>query len=262
MGTIGLIAAMTQESDALLRYIKGWKRIALGSFRGKSFEMSGQTCLLVTSGMGVRRASDATRNLIEMYRPRLLISFGIAGAVEADLEIGDVVTAEAVCRLDQGIPGPLLPLASWSEVTREAIAQELVRRGARLWVGTAVTTGGSQVMEDQLGGIMHPMHPILEMETAGIAQVAREKEVPLLSLRAISDGPRAPIPFNLDEIMDEDANLREGRLLKELVRHPKIVFQFKRMMQNTRIAADNAAVALVAVLSQLTHRNNSRGWGL
>ena len=262
MGTIGLIAAMTQESDALLRYIKGWKRIALGSFRGKSFEMSGQTCLLVTSGMGVRRASDATRNLIEMYRPRLLISFGIAGAVEADLEIGDVVTAEAVCRLDQRIPGPLLPLASWPEATRDAIAQALARRGARLWAGTAVTTGGSQVTEHQLGEMRHPVHPILEMETAGIAQLAKEKGIPLLSIRAISDGPRAPIPFNLDEMMDEDANLRVDRLLKALVRHPKIVLKLRQMRQNIRIAADNAAVALVAVLDQLTHRNNSRGWGL
>ena len=55
------------------------------------------------------------------------------------------------------------------------------------------------------------MHPILEMETAGIAQVAAENGIPLLSIRAISDGPRAPIPFNLGEMMDEDANLRAGR---------------------------------------------------
>jgi hypothetical protein len=116
----------------------------------------------------------------------------------------------------------------------------------------AVTTGGSQVTEHQLGEMRHPMHPILEMETAGIAQVAREKGIPILSIRAISDGPRAPIPFNLDEIMDEDTNLRAGRLLKALVRHPKIVLKLRQMMQNTRIAADNAAIALVAVLSQLT----------
>jgi len=248
METIGLIAAMPQESKALLRYIKEWETINLGAFRGQYFELSGQTCVLVTSGMGVRRASEAARNLVEMNAPRLLISFGIAGAVEADLEIGDVVAAEAACRLDQGIPGPLLPLTPLPEAARKAAVQVLARRGARLFAGTAVTAGISQVIEYQLGEMKHP---ILEMETTGIAQVAAEKGIPLLSLRAISDGPCAPIPFNLIEIMDEDANLQFGRMLKAVVRRPGIVLQFRRLIRNTWIAADNAAVALVAVLSQL-----------
>ena len=249
METIGLIAAMTQESDALLRYIKGWKRITLGPTHGRSFELSGQTCLLVTSGMGVRRAGEAARNLVEMNAPRLLISFGIAGAVEAELEIGDVVAAEAFCRLEQGIPGPLLPLAAWPDAALESAIQVLVRRGAHLFAGTAVTTGGSQVRQNQLGEMPHP---VLEMETAGIAQVAAEKGIPLLSLRAISDGPRAPIPVDLGEMMDEDANLQVGRMLKALIRHPGVVLQARRMLRNTSLAADNAAIALVAALSQLT----------
>jgi adenosylhomocysteine nucleosidase len=249
METVGLIAAITQERDALLRCIQGWKRLVLGSLRGEGFELSGQTCLLVTSGMGVRRASQAARTLIDTNALRLLVSFGIAGAVEADLEIGDVVVAEAVCRLDAGGPGPLLPLASWPDTAREAATQFLAGRRARLWVGTAVTTGGSQVVEHQLGKMQHP---ILEMETAGIAQVAAEKGIPLLSLRAISDGPRAPIPFDLGEIMDEDANLQTGRLLKAIARRPGIVLQLKRLRRNNRIAAENAAAALVAALPYLT----------
>jgi adenosylhomocysteine nucleosidase len=100
-------------------------------------------------------------------------------------------------------------------------------------------------MEYKLGEMRHP---ILEMETAGIAQVAAEKGIPLLSLRAISDGPRAPLPFDLSKMMDEDANLQAGRLLKEILLNPRIVFQAKRLMGNVRVASDNAAVALVAAL--------------
>jgi nucleoside phosphorylase len=249
METIGLIAATTQESDALLRCVNGWKRISLGSFRGQSFEINGQTCLLVTSGMGVRRASEAARSLLEMNAPRVLISFGIAGAVEADLQIGDVIAAEAVCRLDQGVPGPSRPLAAWPEAGQAAAVQVLSSRGARLLTGTAITTGGSLVMEYPLGNMKHP---ILEMETAGIAGAAAEKGIPLLSLRAISDGPLAPIPFDLGEIMDEDANLQAGRLIKAIIRHPGIISQSRRLMRNSRLAADNAAVALVAALNQTT----------
>jgi hypothetical protein len=89
------------------------------------------------------------------------------------------------------------------------------------------------------------------METAGIAQVAAEKGIPLLSLRAISDGPRAPIPIDLGEVMGADANLRIGRLLAALIRRPRTLLEVRPILRNNRIAADNAAIALVAALSAL-----------
>ena len=113
METIGLVAAMTQERDALLRCVTGWSKIALGPFPGHCFELRGQTCVLVTCGMGIRRAGEAARCLLERVAPQALVSFGIAGAVEADLEIGDVVAAESAGALDQGVLGPLAPLAAW-----------------------------------------------------------------------------------------------------------------------------------------------------
>ena len=247
MQTIGLIAAMTQERDALLRWFKGWQRLAVGPLRGHGWVISGMTCLLVTSGMGLRQASQAARHLLEHSSPQLLISFGIAGAVNPDLEIGDVVLAQAVCRMEHGVIEALSPLAPWPEAAREAASLALAGRGRRLLSGTAVTTGGSPVMESQLGAMQHP---VLEMETAGIAQVAAQAGIPLLSLRAISDGPRAPIPIDLGQVMDADANLRAGKLLREVIRDPGIILQSRRMLRNTRIAADNAALALVAALSQ------------
>jgi nucleoside phosphorylase len=248
MATVGLIAAMASESNALLRHIKNWKQVAVGPYRGHRFELAGWTCILVTSGMGIRRAAEGTRTLVAECDPQMLISFGIAGAVEPDLEIGDVVAAESCCQLDAGVPGPRLPLASLTEVARESAVRALAERGVRLFIGTAITTGGAQVSGQTPYALSHP---ILEMETAGIAQVAAEKKIPLISLRAISDGPRAPIPFDLGEVMDADANLSPGKLLKALIHNPTLLLQASRMNRNSRIAADNAAVALVAALNTI-----------
>jgi hypothetical protein len=88
------------------------------------------------------------------------------------------------------------------------------------------------------------------METAGIAGVAAEDGLPLLSLRAISDGPRAPIPFDLERMMDKQDNIRSGELLKALVGHPKMLSQLVRMVRNSRLAANTAALALFAALNQ------------
>ena len=248
MKTIGLIAAMEQESQALRRMMKGWKRVRVGKYRGFQLEISDQTWVLVTSGMGLRRAKEAAQTLVEAVSPQILVSFGIAGAVETTLNIGDVINAEAVCLLDGENLGEQSSLGEWPEASREAMARELPKRGARFIYGTAVTTGGTQYLSDPSQLLPHP---ILEMETAGIAEVARGYGIPLFSLRAISDGPGAPIPVNLGEMMDEDANLQVGRLLKTLVGHPGLLFRSLPMLRNTRIAEDNAAIAVGAALLNL-----------
>jgi hypothetical protein len=87
------------------------------------------------------------------------------------------------------------------------------------------------------------------METAGIARVAAEQGIPLLALRAVSDGLQAPIPFDLEAVIDEDSNLQIGKLIKMALRHPRIILQSIRLSQNVERAAKNAAIALVAALS-------------
>jgi adenosylhomocysteine nucleosidase len=247
METIGLIAAMPQESEALLRCIKEWRRIVLGRFRGVRFRFMDRNCLLVISGIGFNRAVDATRELLAVTSPHLLVSFGIAGAVNDDLNIGDVVIAGNTCLLNKGLPSQLQALASLSEAAWNAAALVLRPASARLVAGTAITTRGSQVVLQQLEEMTHP---VLEMETAGIALVAAEVGIPLVSIRSVSDGPHSPIPFDLEAMLDEKYNLRIGKLLLMILRRPQILFKSHQLMQNFRLAADNAAKVLVAALSQ------------
>jgi len=250
--TIGIIAAMSQESEALLRLIELRDRSNLGPYRCYRFRLLHRDCWLLTSGMGLQRAAQATRALIDAASPQLLVSVGVAGAVNADLEIGDVVASGNCCLLDkEGLPGPFQPLARLSEAAWQAAELALQPGRAGLYRGTAVTTRGAQFVQQQPGQQPGKLtNPVLEMETAGIAGVAAEKEIPLLSLRAISDGPRAPIPFNLETMLDEQDNLRTREILKVILGHPRMLSQLVRMGRNTHQAADNAALALFAALSQ------------
>jgi nucleoside phosphorylase len=152
-----------------------------------------------------------------------------------------------VCVLDRGTPGPLRPLAALSEAAWEAATRVLQADEARLVAGTAVSTRGSQVLGQGIGNMAHP---VLEMETAGIAQVAVERGIALLSIRAISDGPRSPLPFDLEAVLDERYNYRMGRMAMVILRHPGILLRGRQLMQNTSIAADHAARALLAALRQ------------
>lgn len=243
---------MKQESATFLHYIKDRTRVSIGRFQGYRFEISQRNFVLVTSGMGISRAAEAAHTLVEIYTPVLLISFGIAGAVEPELEIGDVVLVESTCPIKKRAAGSTLQLATWSNAACLAITQALSARGNHSYTGTAVTTPGSQANKAQLREMIHP---ILEMETTGIAQVAMERGIPFLSLRAISDGPRSPIPFDLADVMDGEANLQTSRLLISIIRKPSILYLSLRMLQNSRIAYKNAALALHTVLRQINRED-------
>jgi adenosylhomocysteine nucleosidase len=244
---IGLLAAMPSESAALLRLVESSKRSQLDGFRLDRFRVAGRDCALVTSGMGIRRAGQATRALLESFRPELLLSFGIAGAARPDLEIGDVVLGEQTCRLENGLPGRVASLASLSSAAREAIGQAILPYRASLLSGTAITTRGAQVGESQVAALPNP---ILEMETAGIAEAAMKAGIPLLVLRSISDGPRAPLPFDLETVLDRNDNIQAGKMIRVLLRHPEIILRSRQLLRNSRIAADRAAVTVMAVLDQ------------
>lgn len=238
---------MPQESNALLRYIGERKPTLLGGFRGVRFKLMDRDCVLITTGMGIKRAMEGTRALVAKTNPHLLVSFGIAGAVNNDLNIGDVVNAESTYLLDNGVPGRRWALAPLSQAARNAASQALQQNGAQLLAGTCITTRGSQVLPNTTEKLSHP---ILEMETAGIAQVSVEMGVPLVSIRSISDGPQAPIPFDLDSLLDANDKLRIGKLLRMILRKPQIIFQSSQILRNSKVATDHAAQALIAVLSQ------------
>jgi len=50
-------------------------------------------------------------------------------------------------------------------------------------------------------------------------------------------------------MMDEQYNLRTGKILRTILGHPQMLTQLMRMSRNTNLAAENAAIALIAALS-------------
>ena len=240
---------MSEECRPLLRRVQAWEACRVGQLKGYRFRLDDRDCLLVQSGIGMRRAGEAAGALLARASPQLLVSFGVAGAVKDGLQIGDVVAVRRAILLEQGISGPIMHLATLSGPAQAAVAEALQPGGARLVWGTALTTRGSQIVQVEPPELENP---VLEMETAAIAQAAAQYNVPLMALRGVSDNPRQPLPIHPDAVMDENYQLRVGKLIRILVRHPETVLQFSRMRRNTAMAAENAAMAVIAALSNQT----------
>jgi adenosylhomocysteine nucleosidase len=243
--TVGLIAAMQQEIRPLLSRVGKWEPVRVDGFPGYRFRVAGLDCLLIRSGVGQRNAAEAANALVAATKPGLLLSFGIAGAVGAGLRIGDVVVGTSVCLLKAGSPGKILPLAALATATQMALADALGPRHSAVVSGTILTTSGTQPIPGKIKGLPHP---VVEMETFGIAEVAATLGVPLLSLRSISDNPEAPIPFPVEETYDAEYRLRTGRMILKILGRPALLPQLAHLVRNSDRAAENAALAVMAVL--------------
>ncbi len=247
-GSIGLIAAMSQEIRPVLAHVGKWRRIRRAGFPVYQFRVVDENCILILSGIGGTRASRAAAALLEQERIRMLVSFGIAGAAESDLQIGDVVIAASSCTWDGSRASTPRTLAVPSPGTRNAIAEALVPYAAALYGGTAITTRGSQYVPT---GSPPLTHPVLEMETAAVLQCAMDHDIPLYALRSISDNPQEPIPINLETWYDPGGNLVIGEAIRTIVSQPRLLKQLQRVSRNARSAEKTLAVALLAMLQHM-----------
>jgi len=178
--------------------------------------LSGRPVVLGSTGVGKVNAAMSTALLLERFRPRAVIFTGIAGALDPQLQPGDVVIGDQLVRhdlVDHTSEGPvprsvrnplddtrnpiffrsspwLVALAERARALAELETVELAgtSRPPRVLIGTIATGDnfvGSQAkkteLREQLGA-----HAV-EMEGAAVAQVCHEHGVPVLVVRGVSD---------------------------------------------------------------------------
>ncbi len=250
---LALIAAMPEETAPLLRRLGRATRDRLSGFIYYRFSFGNREVWLMESGMGPKRAAEAAHALIASAHPAIILNFGFAGAVGKELAVGDIVVAKRVLfhhdRLfseHQGIAAGVTEQLAGFLDRDKGVRSYHVHRGTFI---TAAQIIGKGKMADLLPG--GTPHAVLEMETSAVARVAAKEKVPLVALRAITDGADEELGFTIDEFTDRDMTIRIGKVLKTVARKPWIVPQLVRLSRNTKVAGKNLAEAMVTVMELL-----------
>jgi hypothetical protein len=157
------------------------------------------------------------------------------------------VISTQTCLVENDSFGEIKPLAGLSRQGWIAAEEILRQTSASLSPGTAITTRATPLDLDVMKQLTNP---ILEMETYGISQVAEGSAIPLLSLRSISDGPLQPLPFNLEDVYNDKDDLRLSKLFSMILKQPQILSKVGYVIRNSRIAANHAARAVLAILNE------------
>jgi len=216
---VSVIAALDQEAHALVRRMPRSESVGP---RISSWE--GDGLVVMVAGVGKVAAAIAAQYACDVFKPRCMISIGLAGALDSRSRRGRVVVASGAIQHDidarpltdtRGI----IPSLGIRLLEADSAVCDMLLRAARYKAEDAeaglVLTGDqivtSRTVRDALAR-EYPEAACIDMETAAVAQVAIQNRVPWSGIRVTSDN--ADETFDLKGVMgfgvESAANLFES----------------------------------------------------
>jgi len=197
---IGIIGAMEEEITNLKSHMQVDE---VQTIAGMSFfkgAVKGTKLVLVRSGIGKVNAGICTQILASVYGVDTVINTGIAGSLNADIDIGDIVVSTSLVQYDVDARNfgyklgeiPRMNIVEFPAdkylIDKTQSVFDSLGLGIKLYKGM-VATGDKFVSEDGLKAeIISNFHAYcVEMEGAAIAQAAMLNNMACVVIRAISD---------------------------------------------------------------------------
>ena len=162
--------------------------------------LEGKKVVVVQSGIGKVNAGMCTQILADLFQVEAVINTGIAGSLNADINIGDLVISTDLVHHDMnavafGYPVGQIPQMEAFSFRSDENLRKLAVQACRdvnpdIEVYEGRIASGDQFVADQ--GVKDEIIKnfdacAVEMEGAAIAQAAYLNNVPFLVVRAISD---------------------------------------------------------------------------
>jgi adenosylhomocysteine nucleosidase len=179
---------------------------------------------VLLTGMGPTSAIKAMQ-IVPPETHDAWISTGLAGALDAALQLSVIVVARKGITQDSSLQVPSDP----------DFVNTAIRCGATA-VDTFLTTEtiiATSLEKESLASTAN----VVEMESTHILAVAQNRQIRAVAVRAVSDIAEEDLPLDFQEIADERGHLKVGGLLKELALHPYRLPLLIRFGRHSRAAA-------------------------
>ena len=188
MRCIGIIGAMEVEVASLKEQMKDIQVTRKASMEFYSGIIEGKNVVVVRSGIGKVNAAVCTQILIDDFKAEVVINTGIAGSLNADINIGDIVVSTDLIHHDMNAVAFGYPVGQIPQMEAFSFHSEEANPDIEVFEGRIAS--GDQFVADQ--GVKDFITKefgayAVEMEGAAIAQAAYLNNVPFLVIRAISD---------------------------------------------------------------------------
>ncbi|ANS75026.1 nucleosidase [Paenibacillus yonginensis] len=229
MPYIGILGAMDEEIALLLRQMEGKDTQIQAGIPFTTGRLLGRNVVVSKSGVGKVNAAATTQLMIDRFNVSSVLFTGVAGAVNPELQIGDIVISSSCQQHDMdvtplGYARGIIPYQEISDFPADDALVKLAMRACekicqdhQFLVGRVLSGDRFVADRDVVQDLYENMHgACVEMEGAAVAQVCYMNRVPYVVLRSMSDKADGSAHVNFAEFTVEAAN-RSYAILNEMI---------------------------------------------
>ena len=212
---IGIIGAMEEEVAALKEAMTIEENVTFASMDFCKGTLCGKAVVVVRSGIGKVNAAICAQILVDKFGVDTLINTGIAGSLDANIDIGDmVISTDAVEHdMDASIFGDPIGQVPRMDTFSFPADSELVETFVGRIVSGDQFVSSAEVKEKLVSNFGAKC---TEMEGAAIAHAAYLNKVSCVIIRAISDKADNSATMDYPEF-EKQAITHSVRLVKSLL---------------------------------------------
>ncbi|KAB7884863.1 5'-methylthioadenosine/adenosylhomocysteine nucleosidase [Poseidonibacter ostreae] len=224
MTKLAIMGAMEEEIEPLLAHFTNVNVVEFANNKYYEVSHNGLDIVIAYSKIGKVFASLTATTMIEKFGCDTLLFSGVAGAINPELKIGDLIIADKLCQHDLNItafghPHGFVPGGSvfveTSKDLREVAKKVAVENNLKVIEGT-IATGDQFVHSTERKNFIESTFKAdaLEMEGASVAVICDALDVPFFILRAISDSANGGADIDFDEFLKSSAVNSANYLIK------------------------------------------------
>jgi adenosylhomocysteine/aminodeoxyfutalosine nucleosidase len=224
MTKLAIMGAMEEEIAPLLEYFSDVQKTSYANNTYYEAKYNNLDVVIAYSKIGKVFSTLTASTMIQKFGCDTLLFSGVAGGINPELKIGDLIVANKLAQHDLDItafghPHGFVPGGSVyvnTDETLKNIALEVAKEQNIKILEGIIATGDQFVADEKRKEFIESTFDAdaLEMEGASVAVVCDALKVPCMILRAISDTADMDAGFNFDEFLESSAKNSANFLVK------------------------------------------------
>ncbi|MCF6339653.1 MAG: 5'-methylthioadenosine/adenosylhomocysteine nucleosidase [Sulfurimonas sp.] len=225
---IAIMGAMPEEIAPILEKFRPYKTTKYADNEYYEATYNGVEIVVAYSKIGKVFSTLTATTMIQHFGCDKLLFSGVAGGINPNLKIGDLIVATKLSQHDLDItafghPMGFVPGGSiFVEANKELIeiSKEVAKELGKTVQEGIIATGDQFVHDEKVKDniVKYFNADALEMEGASVAVVCNALNVPFFILRAISDTADTDASFSFDKFMESSAIISAEFIMK-MVQH-------------------------------------------
>ena len=192
---IAIVVALQTEFDLVKNIFTSFKEVENRNITFFKGDISGKEGALMKCGIGKVNAAVRLSELINIFAPDMVVNTGVAGGIDTEVNVGDVVVGSQCCYHDvwcgEGAWGQMQGLPLYFDGSQKVL--DIVEGLSLDNLHTGLICTGDQFITEAIGlqTIKHnfPKALAVDMESAAMAHICYQRNIPFASIRVISDTP-------------------------------------------------------------------------